>query len=190
MRSDQLHATACQFRIQSVRLVGVIADETLRELPDKPLSERGVHQCDFMAWRSRRGQRPGAPDDRRWPSSSTPCPASSFPRELPLLGWREAAVDKRFLQIQIAFVVECLDLKDTPQHARANPLLKPAVARLIRRIAVRQVGPPGAGPQDPQNAINTARFSLPGRPRPSLRRVNSGKKGPMKSHCSSVRSRG
>jgi hypothetical protein len=31
-----------------------------------------------------------------------------------LLGWREAAVDKRFLQIQITFVVECLgeDLKD------------------------------------------------------------------------------
>jgi hypothetical protein len=39
-----------------------------------------------------------------------------------LLGWREAAVDKRFLQIQMAFVVECLgeDLKDTLQHTRAN----------------------------------------------------------------------
>jgi hypothetical protein len=27
------------------------------------------------------------------------------------------------------------------------------VARSIRRIAVRQVGPRGAGPQNPQNAI-------------------------------------
>ena len=55
----------------------------------------------------------------------------------------------------MAFVVECLgeDLKDTLQHTRANPLLKPAVARLIRRIPVWQVGPRSAGPQDPKNAI-------------------------------------
>ena len=48
VRSDQLYATACKFRIQSVRLVGVVPDEALRQLPDKPLSERGVHQSDFM----------------------------------------------------------------------------------------------------------------------------------------------
>jgi hypothetical protein len=64
-----------------------------------------------------------------------------------------APVDKGVLQIQIAFVEECLgeDLEDAPQHARADPLLKPAVARLIRRIPVWQVGPRSAGPQDPQN---------------------------------------
>jgi hypothetical protein len=47
-------------------------------------------------------------------------------------------LDKRFLQIQIAFAEECLgeDLEEAPQHARADPLLKPAVACLIRRIPV------------------------------------------------------
>ena len=30
VRSDQLYATACKFRIQSVRLVGVVPNETLR----------------------------------------------------------------------------------------------------------------------------------------------------------------
>ena len=72
-----------------------------------------------------------------------------------MLGGGEAPVDKRFLQVQIAFVEECLgeDLEDAPQHARADPLLKPAVACLIRRIPVWQVGPRGAGLQDPQNAI-------------------------------------
>ena len=48
VRSDQLYATACKFRIQPVRRVGVVPDETLRWLPDKPLRERGVYQSDFM----------------------------------------------------------------------------------------------------------------------------------------------
>lgn len=43
----------------------------------------------------------------------------------------------------MAFVMECLGegFEDVPQHAGADPLLKPAVAALIRRIAVRQVSP-------------------------------------------------
>jgi hypothetical protein len=41
-------------------------------------------------------------------------------------------------------------LRSTPTRTHC---LKPPVAGLIRRIAVRQVGPPSAGPQDPQNAI-------------------------------------
>src|SRR5207253_10484936 len=36
------------FRIQSVRLVGVVADETHRQLTDKPIRERGAHQRHFM----------------------------------------------------------------------------------------------------------------------------------------------
>ena len=50
-----------------------------------------------------------------------------------LLGWREAPIDERFLQIQIALVVERLseDFEDAPQHADADPLLKPPVAGLI-----------------------------------------------------------
>jgi hypothetical protein len=61
---DQFHATAGQVHIQSVRLVGVVADETHRELPDEPLRECGVYQCDFV----RRGALDvdgDRPDDRR-----------------------------------------------------------------------------------------------------------------------------
>jgi len=39
---------AREFGIQSVRLVGVIADETRGELADKSLRECGVDQGDFM----------------------------------------------------------------------------------------------------------------------------------------------
>jgi hypothetical protein len=55
----------------------------------------------------------------------------------------------------MAFVVECLteDFKDAPQHAGADPLLKPAVAGLIRRIAVRQVSPRCSSSQNPQDAV-------------------------------------
>jgi hypothetical protein len=50
-----------------------------------------------------------------------------------LLCGGEAPVDKRFPEIQIAFIEECLgeNFEDGPQHARADPLLKPAVAWLI-----------------------------------------------------------
>src|SRR5262245_26491798 len=41
-------------------------------------------------------------------------------------------------------------LRSTPEP---TPLLKPAVACLIRRIPVWKVGPRSAGPQDPENAI-------------------------------------
>ena len=45
-RSVPRHAR--QFRVQPVRLVGVVADETHRQLIDKPLRECGVHQSDFL----------------------------------------------------------------------------------------------------------------------------------------------
>jgi hypothetical protein len=45
------------------------------------------------------------------------------------------------------------DLENVPQHTRAHPLLKPPVARLIGGIPVREIGPWGAGPEDPQDAV-------------------------------------
>ena len=45
------------------------------------------------------------------------------------------------------------DLENASQGTRAHPLLKPPVARLIRGIPVREVGPWGAGPEDPQDAV-------------------------------------
>jgi len=62
-----------------------------------------------------------------------------------VLGGREAAVDERFLQIQMAFVVERLreNFEEAPKQAGADPVLKSPVAGLIRRIAVREVRPRG-----------------------------------------------
>ena len=48
VRRNQFHAMAGQFGVQSVRLVGVVADETRWELADKSLRECGVNQGDFM----------------------------------------------------------------------------------------------------------------------------------------------
>src|SRR5262249_59682646 len=103
----------------------------------------------------------------------------------PVLGWREAPVDEHLLQIQMTFVVECLreDFEDAPQYAGTHPVLKSPVAGLIGRVSVRQVGPRGAGPQNPEDAIEHKAVLPPGRPRPSSRRGSSGKKGPMRSHC-------
>lgn len=156
MRSDQFHALVCQFRVQSVRLVGVIANETGWKLPDEPIGKCGVYQFDFV--------RRGALDVN---GDRTPLTIGDGHNLRPLaalrlahasatpLGWREAPVDEGLMQIQTAFVVECLgeDMEDVPQNTPADPLLKPPVAGLIRRIAVRQVGPRGSGPQDPQDAI-------------------------------------
>ena len=43
MRRNQLHASPGQFSIQSVRLFGVVADETRRERLDKPRGESRTH---------------------------------------------------------------------------------------------------------------------------------------------------
>jgi hypothetical protein len=62
--------------------------------------------------------------------------------------------------------VECLreDFEDGPKHAGADPPLKPPVAGLMRRIAGRQVRPWGAGPQDPEEAIQHRAVLPPGAP--------------------------
>ena len=65
-----------------------------------------------------------------------------------------------------------------PQHAGADPLLKPPVAGLIRRIAVRQVGPRGAGPQDPQDAIEHGTVLPPRAPSTVFAARQLGQEGP------------
>jgi hypothetical protein len=44
-------------------------------------------------------------------------------------------------------------LEHAPKRAGADPALKAAMARLIGRIAVRQVFPRRAGSEDPQDAV-------------------------------------
>ena len=156
VRRNQFHATARQFRVQPVRLVGVVADETRRELADKSLRECGVNQSDFMlrATLDVDGNRAAVPIGDRHDLRPLPAFRLAHARASPL-GGREAAIDERFLHIQIALVVKGLGekLKEGPQHAVADPPLKPPVAGLMRRIAGRQVCPRGTGPQDPEDAV-------------------------------------
>ena len=44
-------------------------------------------------------------------------------------------------------------LEHAPQRAVADPALKPPMARLIGRIAIRQVFPGRAGTEDPEDAV-------------------------------------
>jgi hypothetical protein len=98
-----------------------------------------------------------------------PLPRFVLPTPAPPCSWRQAPIDEGFLQIQMAFVVEGMGehFQDPPQHARANPLLKPAVAGLIREIAVRQVSPRGSGSEDPRDAIEHGAV-LPPRAAPAV----------------------
>src|SRR5215471_3961723 len=84
----------------------------------------------------------------------------------PMLGWREAPIDERFLQIQMTFVVECLreDFEDAPQYVGAHPVLKSPVAGLIGRVSVRQVRPWSPGPQDPEDAVEYGTVLFPRAP--------------------------
>ena len=132
MRRDQLHATPGQFRIQSVRLVGVVADEMHRELTDKPLSKGGLYQRDFV----RRGAL-NVDGDRKALAIGDghylrPLAALRLAHAgASLLGWREAPVDECFLQVQVALVVKRLgkDIEDAPQHAERGPTAETAGGR-------------------------------------------------------------
>jgi hypothetical protein len=95
-----------------------------------------------------------------------PLPRFVLPTHASPLGGREASVDERFLKIQIPLVVERLreNFEDAPQQAGADPVLKSPVAGLVRRIAVWQVGPGSASPQDPENAIEHRAVLPPGAP--------------------------
>src|SRR5688572_15400262 len=113
----------CQFRVQTVRLVGVIANETGWKLPDEPIRKRGVYQLDFL--------RSGALDVN---GDRTPVTIGDGHDLRPLtalrlahagatpLGRREAPAVEGFLQIQLASVVECLgeDLEDVRRNTRAD----------------------------------------------------------------------
>ena len=50
VRRDQFYPLAGQGRIQAIRLIGVVANEPHRLLPDKPLREGRVDRGDFV-WR-------------------------------------------------------------------------------------------------------------------------------------------
>src|SRR5665647_496600 len=77
------------------------------------------------------------------------------------------AIDESLGQIDLAAVsqVLCERLENLPEHSIRNPLLHPAVARLVRRVLAGQRSPRSSGPKDPEHSVeNVAR----GNPRTTL----------------------
>jgi hypothetical protein len=64
-------------------------------------------------------------------------------------------VDESFRQIQLSATTQVLGKrsKDLLDSTVTDPALKPSVARLVRRIAPRQVRPRRARAKDPEHAI-------------------------------------
>jgi len=76
-------------------------------------------------------------------------------RQRPLFRPGVGGVDEGLSEIDFPAVPQILGepLEQAIQSAALLPLLKPPVARLVRRIAGRQIGPRRAGAQHPQHAV-------------------------------------
>ena len=85
--------------------------------------------------------------------------------------------------------VEGKSFQDSFHHSGADPLLEAAMAGLVGRITVGNVGPRSARPQYPRIPFRTMRRSIHGLPRPSLRRSGSEMMASIIAHWASVRSR-
>lgn len=73
------------------------------------------------------------------------------------------SVDVCLAQVELAAVSEVLSdrSKDRLKHSCLDPLLKPSVARLVRRISRRHVCPWGTGAQDPENSLQHSSWVNP-----------------------------
>jgi hypothetical protein len=158
-----------ELRIELIGLVRGVPYESLGGLLHQPVGQRGVDERDFM--------RSGTVDvNGDWPTMTIGDrhdlrALAAFRLShvgTTLLGGREAPVDEGLLQVKAAGVVERLgeDRKDVLHDPGPHPVLETSMARLVRRIAVGQVRPRGAGPQDPQDAIEHGPVRLPRAPEP------------------------
>ena len=84
-----------------------------------------------------------------------PLPRLVLPTWRPFFGAGKGAIDERLAEIQPAAGVEIGGerLEHAPERPVADPALKAAMTRLIRRIAIRQVLPGRAGAKDPEDAV-------------------------------------
>jgi hypothetical protein len=71
------------------------------------------------------------------------------------------AIDEGLRQIDLTAVAQIFgeSFYKLPEHARLDPLLHPAVNRLIRRVLARKRFPRCSGPKDPEHSVeNVASF--------------------------------
>ena len=121
-----------------------------------------------------------------------PLPRFVLPTLEPLFWPERSSVDKGFSNIQDTsrLKVQSKGLQNSLQHSRSNPLLKPAMAGLVGRIAGSGTSAHGAPVRKIHRIpFSTARRSLHGRPRPSLRGIGCEIKLSRISHWALVRSR-
>jgi len=78
-----------------------------------------------------------------------------------------------------AAALEELDEQPPPDFlplSGLGPLLEPAVAGLVGRIAARQIGPGGTGAKNPEDPIDDRPVVLPGTPSSRARALGLGQK--------------
>ncbi len=191
VRRDQLDALLFEFCIKRVRVVSLIADQSLRSFSGKNLSESCLDKGDFMR-RSRRRV-----DGER--KTRAVCHRHEL-RTFAPLGLSHA--ESPFLATINVASMKHSDKSKSPRSlrscARASSTLR-SVPSLTHCWNLRwQVwyGAKRSGKscqRAPLRSIQstpfiTSRVSLHGLPRPSSRRGNSGIKGSISTHCSSVSS--
>lgn len=71
------------------------------------------------------------------------------------------AIDEGLGQIDLAAITQvlCECLEDSPEHTVLNPLLHPAVTRLVWRVLARQCLPRCSSPEDPEHSVENAASS-------------------------------
>jgi len=93
----------------------------------------------------------------------------SHPRG-PLLGDAEGPIEEALGQVHAPTLPDILRERPEPprDHAGLAPRLEPSVARLVRRIPVRQILPGRAGAQDPEHPVPAGPRVRPGTPTASV----------------------
>ena len=92
------------------------------------------------------------------------------------------AVDERFGEVQLAASLQIFGkrVQNTVDGPVAHPVLKSAVAGLIRRITGREVLPRSTGAKDPQHAVqDVARIAIRPTSNALLHRLLDGKQRPQ-----------
>src|SRR6266571_5381722 len=163
VRADQFDSALSQPLAQRIAVVGFVGNHAHRLLPRSAGTvtptyadrrERRLREADFRRGMQSEGGLPEEhPRRRPPPSTSSPCPAWFFRPRSPFFGGSKTPVQKRFAPVQLLAFVQLAQKRapDVQPDALLVPVPQPPPARGRMGILFRQVLPPSAAAQNPQN---------------------------------------